>query len=65
MSEAKKILISFIRNGKFDEIEMTHICCSRDRGPFSTRLCQKPSISGEDIDEILDEESDFVEILEK
>ena len=63
-SEAKTILLSFIRIAKFDEMEMTHVCCGRDRTHFSILLPQKPSISDEDIDEILDEESEFVEILE-
>jgi ankyrin repeat protein len=63
-SEAKTILLSFIQKAKFDEMGMTHVCCSRGRGLFSSRLFQKPSMSDEDIDEILDEESEFVEILE-
>jgi hypothetical protein len=63
-SEAKTILLSFIRKAKFDEMEMTHVCCSRDRSRFSSLLFKKPSMSDEDIDEILDEESEFVEILE-
>jgi ankyrin repeat protein len=62
--EAKIILLLFIRKAKFNEMEMTHVCCSRDRGDFLSRLFQKPSMSDENIDEILDEESEFVEILE-
>ena len=63
-SEAKTILLSFIRKAKFDELEMTHVCCSRDKSCFSSRLFRKPSMPDEDIDEILDEESEFIEILE-
>jgi hypothetical protein len=62
--EAKKILLSFIRKVKFDEMEMKHVCCSRDRSWFSSGLSQKPSMCDEDIDEILDEKSEFVEIVE-
>jgi hypothetical protein len=63
-SEAKTILLSFIRKAKFDEMEMTHVCCSRDKSYFSPRSFRKPSMPDEDIDEILDEESEFIEILE-
>ena len=60
-SEAKAILLSFIRKRKFDEMEMTHVCCTRNHKPFIFRW---PSMSDEDVDEILDEESEFVQILE-
>ncbi|KAF8855102.1 hypothetical protein BDZ45DRAFT_805312 [Acephala macrosclerotiorum] len=62
--EAKTILLSFIRKAKFDEMDMTHVCCSRNRDRFFPELLQKRLISDEDIDEILDEESEFIEILE-
>ena len=54
-SAAKIVLLQFIRQAKFDELEMTHTCC----WSFST-----PSISDDDINEILEEEAEFVEILE-
>ena len=38
---------------------MTHVCCSGNRARYG-----KQRMSDEDIDEILDEESEFVEILE-
>lgn len=62
--EAKIILLSFIRKAKFDEMGMTHVCrgCGKDRSFL--RPFQEPSISDEDIDEILDEESEFIKILE-
>lgn len=63
-TEAKRILLSFIRKAKFDEMEMTHVCCGRYTGWFSSEFLQKPPMSNEDIDEILDEESEFIEILE-
>jgi ankyrin repeat protein len=60
-SEAKTILLSFIRKRKFDEMEMTHVCCTRNH---ISLLFRRPSMSDEDIDDILDEESEFVQILE-
>jgi ankyrin repeat protein len=63
-NEAKTTLLLFIRKAKFDEMDMTHVCCSRDRDGFLSRLFQKPPMSDENIDEILDEESEFIEILE-
>jgi ankyrin repeat protein len=60
-SEAEEILLLFIRKGKFDEMEMTHVCCTRNHISIFFR---RPSMSDEDIDEILDEESEFVQILE-
>jgi hypothetical protein len=62
-TEAKRILLSFIRKAKFDEMEMTHVCCGRYRGWCSARSFQEP-ISHEDVDEILNEESEYVEIME-
>ena len=54
-SAAKIVLLQFIRQAKFDEMEMTHTCCTVSR----------PSpICDDDIDEILEEESEFVESLE-
>ena len=63
-SDAKRNLLSFIRKAKFDEMEMTHVCCGHYTGWFASGFLQKPRMSSEDIDEILDEESEFVEILE-
>lgn len=64
ISEAKTILLSFIRKAKFDELGMTHVCCNRTRHQLWTLIFKKSVISDDDIDEILDEESDFIEILE-
>jgi ankyrin repeat protein len=63
-SDAKRNLLSFIRKAKFDEMGMTHVCCGRYTGWFSSEFLQKPPISDENIDEILDEESEFIKILE-
>lgn len=63
-SDAKRILLSFIRKAKFDEMGMTHVCCSRYTDWSSSRLLHKTPISNEDIGEILDEESEFIKILE-
>jgi ankyrin repeat protein len=63
-SDAKRNLLSFIRKAKFDEMGMTHVCCGRYTGCFSSEFLQKHPMSNEDIDEILDEESEFIEILE-
>lgn len=65
-TEAKTILLSLIRKQKFEEMGMTHVCCGRGERSFGTRIShlQGPSMSDEDIDEILDEEAGFMEILE-
>ncbi|PMD37920.1 ankyrin [Hyaloscypha variabilis F] len=59
IGDAKMILLSFIRKAKFEEMDVTHVCCSGNRARY-----RKQRMSDEDIDEILDEESEFAEILE-
>lgn len=51
---ARETLLSLLRMTRFDEEDMTHVCCSKTRG-----------IPGEDIVEILDEEADFIKSLEE
>jgi hypothetical protein len=65
-SEAKIILLSFIRKAKFDGMGMTHVCCGHDGNCLATEELplQKLLVLDEDIDEILDEEAEFIEILE-
>lgn len=65
---AKHVLISFIRRIKHSQMDMTHVCCCRnpnlntdDRG---RPLFDWP-LNDEDTDEILEEESDFIEILDR
>jgi len=64
--EAKKILLLFIRKVKFDMMGMTHVCCHRrNSGTLSRMPFPEPAVLSDDnIDEILDEESEFVKILE-
>jgi len=59
-SDARNVLLSFIRKAKFDELNMTHVCCNRLRFGYPSNN----SMPDPDIDEILDEESEFIEILE-
>ncbi|KAH7118575.1 hypothetical protein B0J13DRAFT_458317 [Dactylonectria estremocensis] len=62
ISVSKLVLLSFIRRVKHHEMGMTHVCCHRNlrRGIYS---CDEP-LNDEDADDILEEESDFVEILD-
>lgn len=65
-SEAKTALLSFIRRAKHEEMEMSHVCCRRRLGDsiFWRLRHQENAMSDDDIDDILDEESEFVDILE-
>ncbi|KAF4340918.1 ankyrin repeat-containing protein [Fusarium beomiforme] len=63
-SEAKTNLLSFIRRAKHAEMGMTHVCCRREQGHLRQIVRGKP-IPDEDIDEIIDEESEFIEDLER
>ncbi|KAM7190127.1 hypothetical protein V8F20_009857 [Naviculisporaceae sp. PSN 640] len=66
---ARQVLLSLLRRGKCKEsdIDITHTCCHRGRGIHSCRLFadERPKpLTDEDIAEILEEESEFIEILE-
>ncbi|KAH6671228.1 ankyrin repeat-containing domain protein [Halenospora varia] len=63
-SEAKIVLLSFIRRAKFNELGMTHVCCGRDTDYSILRLFQNHPIPDDDVVEILEEKDEFVEILE-
>ncbi|KAJ2906668.1 ankyrin [Zalerion maritima] len=54
LAVARAELLQFIRHAKFEELGMTHIC--QYRGLFLSPI--------EDVDEILDEEEEFVDLLE-
>lgn len=61
-SEAKLVLLSFIRRSKHEDMDMKHVCQhSNSDYPFS---CRHRGLSEDDIDEILDEESEFINNLE-
>jgi hypothetical protein len=64
---AKSVLLSFIRRTLSDMLEITHICCHRGEGIRSGiyRLYQSKSIPEEDAEEILDEEQELIDTLEK
>lgn len=59
---AKEVLVSFMRKAKHSEMGMTHVCCRSNEDPPIWASAKK--ISDEDIDEIVDEESEFADILE-
>ena len=65
--EAKVVLLSLIRKATFDELDMTHVCCQRQTpsswwGPPGSH---PDPISDDDINEIQDEESEFIDLLEE
>ncbi|KDN67256.1 hypothetical protein CSUB01_10268 [Colletotrichum sublineola] len=63
---AKIAIESFLRRTKHEEMGMAHVCCRRSSQQFRGRMSRGPScILDDDIDDILDEESEFIEILEK
>lgn len=58
---AKTFLLSLIRRIKFDDLDMTHVCCHRGTGI----AVDSPKLMDEnDIDDILEEEDEFVHILD-
>ncbi|KAJ5884772.1 hypothetical protein N7495_009282 [Penicillium taxi] len=63
---AKVILLSFLRRTLSDMLEITHTCCHRGKGIKSkfSIMCQS-KLTPEDVEEILDEEQEFIDILEK
>ena len=62
----RKMLMSFIRRAKHEELGMTHVCCSRRReyDDLGRRTHCDP-MDDNDIDEILEEEAEFIEILDQ
>ncbi|KAK2024669.1 hypothetical protein LX32DRAFT_685728 [Colletotrichum zoysiae] len=65
---AKTAIASLLRRRKFEEMGMTHVCCRAKLQTsylFSLESGSPSYIPDNDIDDILDEESEFVEILEK
>lgn len=65
--EAKAVLLSLIRKAIFDEFDMTHVCCQR-RTSFSSSWPpgnHPDPIPDEDVNEIRDEESEFIDLLEE
>lgn len=63
-AEAKIIVQSFIRRAKHAEMGMTHVCCQREQGYAFQRFFRNNPIPDDDIDDILDEESEFIDILD-
>lgn len=70
---ARDVLLSLIRRIKFDELGMTHVCChrgagipvlprSRDIRPWSNI---PKAIDENDVDDILEEEDEFINILDE
>ncbi|KAK2018716.1 ankyrin [Colletotrichum eremochloae] len=63
---AKTAIASLLRRTKHEEMGMTHVCCRRFSQYYQGHISDIPScIPDDDIDDILDEESEFIEILEK
>lgn len=63
----KKFLLSFIRRIEFDELGMTHVCCHRYLGiPSGSYFETYPRpMDEEDRNDILEEEDDFIDILDQ
>ncbi|KAI9148301.1 heterokaryon incompatibility protein-domain-containing protein [Paramyrothecium foliicola] len=67
IDEAKQAILSFIRRWKHGELGMTHVCCTRQyEGLRPTFVLDPPSnLPQDDIEEILEEESTFNQILDE
>lgn len=66
----REFMLSFIRRIEFDELGMTHVCCHSGLGMTSEcdpRLCRMLSEirDNENTCEILEEEGEFIDILEQ
>lgn len=67
----KELLLSFIRRIEFDELGMTHVCCHEGSGiPVETigpwiGTSWPKRLDNEDMCDILDEEEEFINILEQ
>ena len=59
---SRQILLALIRKQKHEYSGMTHVCCSRPGSRF--RGDDAPSLDSKDIDDILDDEEEFIRILE-
>ncbi|EPE36215.1 Ankyrin repeat-containing protein [Glarea lozoyensis ATCC 20868] len=66
LTEARVIVLSLIRRAKFDDLGMTHVCCGRRQGYFSPPNSQGHApMPDEDIDAILEEEFEFIDMLQE
>jgi hypothetical protein len=67
LEASKTMLLSFLRRTQAGMIDITHFCCHRGKGVCERDygLCRPRILSNEDIREILDEEEEFLEILEE
>ncbi|KAL4798546.1 hypothetical protein BDV19DRAFT_396470 [Aspergillus venezuelensis] len=63
--ESKRLLLAFLRRNYSDKAEITHVCCHKAHGIMETSLDERQKLMPEDmIDEILDEEDEFIANLE-
>ncbi|KAJ0420330.1 hypothetical protein BJY00DRAFT_323986 [Aspergillus carlsbadensis] len=62
---AKTVILGLLRRSCFDRLEMTHVCCHRGRGIPKPNLLECDSLPESEIEEIIDEEKDFIAPLEK
>ncbi|KAL2825876.1 hypothetical protein BJY01DRAFT_256150 [Aspergillus pseudoustus] len=64
---SKGLLLALLRRALFDRLDMTHVCCHRGTGissPRDTSRLEKGPIAEPHVGEILEEESEFITILE-
>jgi hypothetical protein len=64
LDDSKRVLLGFLRKSHFEKIDITHVCCCKgSRIPGSDSHSRK-SMAEDDIDEIMDEEREFIAELE-
>ncbi|RSM08691.1 hypothetical protein CDV31_008033 [Fusarium ambrosium] len=61
---AKQILLATIRRSKHKKLDMTHTCCRRRQMDFFNDVPYPDLMPEDDIDDILEEESEFTTILD-
>ncbi|KAL0941661.1 uncharacterized protein CTRU02_204424 [Colletotrichum truncatum] len=60
--EAKAILLSLLRRRKHEKLGMTHVCCRRQD---QRKFLHCDQVRDDEIDGIMEEESEFIELLER
>jgi hypothetical protein len=61
---AQKLVLAFLRRMKSDQLGLTHVCCHRGQGIMRETSLEHAAIPDDDVDEILEEEEEFISELE-
>ncbi|KAL3468596.1 hypothetical protein BJX64DRAFT_295762 [Aspergillus heterothallicus] len=64
LDDSKRVLLGLLRRAYSDKVEITHVCCHRGGGIPGSHYTTQALVPENDIDEILDEEMEFISVLE-